>query len=122
LQNKDKISFDDDGKPIGTTDFDFAAVDHALELDAIETDYQKTVDYQKEKLRDFMRIFFESIVTNSAGVNEAGCNVWILAYLLKQTPFRTQAELAEKMKITQGRVSQLISDFTRKNPMLKGVL
>jgi DNA-directed RNA polymerase specialized sigma subunit len=69
-----------------------------------------------------MRIFFESIVTNSAGVNEAGCNVWILAYLLKQTTFRTQAELAEKMKITQGRVSQLISDMHRKNPMLKGVL
>lgn len=118
MNSPGKIGFDDDGQPVGVTDFDYDALDREAE----RIDHAKDIAYLKDKQRELLRLIFEAITGNAKGATEAGRNAWILGFLLKQTTLKTQTELGQKLGLTKGRTSQLLNQFLEINPMLARLL
>jgi predicted XRE-type DNA-binding protein len=50
-------------------------------------------------------------ITTGKTVNQSGVMSHILAFIYQRSSCRTQSELADKLEITQGRVSQLINQI-----------
>jgi hypothetical protein len=108
-----KIGFDDDGHPVGVTEFNF----DALEADAQRRDYEDAIRYQRDKLAEFVRFTCDALLAGNPSAEIAGRRAYFFALLLKQPPFASQSELARHLGLTEGRISQQLKAFKRENPL-----
>ena len=82
--------------------------DESAALEIIRAD-----DQHQQGRADCQQIILKLIVRLTSGrtAKQAGQFAIVLAHQLKLPGCQTQSELAEKMEITQGRVSQLINEI-----------
>lgn len=113
MNPNDKIGFDDDGRPVAVTEFDFAP----LEADAQRRDYEEAIQYQRDKLAEFVRFTCDALLAGNPSAEVVGRRAYFFALLLKQSPFESQAELARHLGLSEGRISQQIKAFLRENPL-----
>ena len=103
------LAFDESGVPVATVDFDFDEVCRHLDGDsaaeASETD-------EKQNCHEVIRIFLRYISQGTP--KEIGRRVQLAAYDLKELDgCRTQRQLAKRMRLSPGRVSQLLNAAKR---------
>jgi hypothetical protein len=130
-----KIGFDDDGKPVGVTEFDFAALDAKGELaeareriaeleaqlNVAKRDRVAGVAYYRDKLPEFVRFTCDALLAGNPSAETAGRRAYFFALLLKQSSFSSQAELARHLDLSEGRISQELKAFKRENPLFIAV-
>ena len=111
MNAENKIGFDDDGRPVHVTDFDFAA------LEAERRDHENDAHYYRDKLVEFVRFTCDALLAGNPSAEIAGRRAYFFALVLKQPPFSSQAELARHLGLTEGRISQQLKEFQRGNPL-----
>ena len=106
-------AFDDDGQPIGTTEIDFEAMDARLAGEEPEPIQQDEARSRQETARRLLML-----LTTNADSYRAGQRAILLAYLCGVSDCQTQAELAERMSLSPGRISQALNILRREFAML----
>jgi hypothetical protein len=108
------FAFDDSGQRVPVVEFDFAA----LEDEAERNDRERVERYNREKLGDFVRFACDAILSGNPSAEVAGRRAYFFAFLLKQPPFVTQAELSKHLGLSKGAISQQLNSFLLENPLL----
>jgi len=122
-----KIGFDDDGQPVGVTEFDFDAVEAdkdaiILEQDARIADLEADVRNYKEKACELVRVIFGTILSGLPAEAEAGRRSYFFAQLVfEKPPFDSQAQLAKHLGISGAAVSQQLNDFREDFPLISQI-
>jgi hypothetical protein len=100
------IAFDDDGKPCNVSDFDFDAADSALEAAIAEAIQLREKTIRSEIVLGVLR----SLTRGRANARAIGCRAHVMLYLAQDETIRgTQRELAQRLHMTPGRISQLLT-------------
>ena len=115
MNAENKTGFDDDGKPVHVTDFDFAA------LEAERRDHVADVQYYRDKLSEFLRFTCDALLAGNPSAEIAGRRAYFFALLLKQPPFPTQAELARHLGLSGAAVCQQLNAFKAENPLFSAL-
>ena len=101
-----KIGFDDDGHPVGVTEFDFAAVDRDAAIEDLRAEFIREIQHDTE------RRLLALLLDGNASVKEVGFRAHVIAFGLGCHPaekeIRTQMELAKYLKTSQSAVSRCI--------------
>ena len=111
MNAENKIGFDDDGRPVHVTDFDFAA------LEAERRDHKNDVHYYRDKLVEFVRFTCDALLAGNPSAEIAGRRAYFFALLLKQPPFSSQAELARHLGLSGAAVCQQLNAFKAETPL-----
>jgi hypothetical protein len=112
----DKIGFDDDGKPVGVTDFDFA------EVEAERRDNAAAIENYRDKLTEFVRFTCDALLSGNPTAEQAGRRAFFFAQLgLENPPFKSQAKLAKHLGITGAAVSQQLNAFRAAFPLISRI-
>ena len=98
-----------------SVDFDFDAVE------VKQADQERDAEYYRDKLKQLLRFTCDAVLSGSPSAKAAGHNSYILAFVLKQSPFETQAQLAAHLKISGAAVCKKVKAFKEKNPLLAGL-
>jgi hypothetical protein len=104
----DSTAFDDDSQIVGTTEIDFDAMDARLAGEEPEPIQQDEARSSQEATRRLLML-----LTTNADSYRAGQRAILLAYLLGVSDCQTQAQLAERMSLTPGRISQALNILRR---------
>jgi hypothetical protein len=107
-----KIGFDDDGQPVGVTEFNYD------EVEADARDRDATLLYYREKLAEFVRFTCDALLSGNPSAEIAGRRAYFFALALKQPPFASQNELAAHLGLSKGAISQQLNAFVGQNPLL----
>ena len=98
-------AFDDDAKPIQAVEFLYPDEPATAEPTAEDDTAERTAFDRRQAAAAILEI-----LTTGATVRQAGQRAFVLAYSLKLSPCRTQKELAGQLRISPGRVSQILND------------
>ena len=109
MPSPSEINFDDDSQPVGTVDFDFGAVEREPEAAAHE---------EAARMRQETTLRLLQFLTTKATAKQAGQRLHMLAFLLHASDCRTQRDLARRLRLTPGRVSQALNSAKREFAML----
>jgi hypothetical protein len=107
----------ENGQRVPVVQPDFAELDHASEIEQL----RNASDYQREKLGEVLRFIFAVLLDDLPSAAQVGRRAYLLAWILNQTPFETQSELADHLQISHGRLSQELNKILSENPMLTGI-
>ena len=95
------IAFDEDRRPVLAVDFPHGEVAARVDGEA-----EPSQDEGRLRRECFFKLLY--FLTTRAGSKRIGQRVLVLAYLTGATPFRTQKQLAAKLGVSAGRVSQIL--------------
>ena len=101
-------AFDESGEPCGSIGFDFDEVDARLAGEEPEPPAQAAARARQEATRRLLML----LATN-ADSYRVGQRTILLAYMLGVSDCQTQAELAERMNLSPGRISQALNILRR---------
>ena len=101
------ITFDDDQRRVGVVEFDYAAVDGEAEADAPDSVTDAKLAFDR---RQAAAAILEILVADATPLL-AGQRAFLLAHKLKLSGCKTSRQLAARMGITEGRVSQIAKAF-----------
>lgn len=96
--------FDDDGQPVSVTNFDFESLDRAPE----SGEHITASEAEKIRAEGFFSAF-EWATLGTADSKKIGERVLLISFKAGRLPETTQAALAERMGVTPGRISQMLS-------------
>jgi hypothetical protein len=117
------MAFDDNGRPVAVTDFDFAAIDEA-ERAAERASYENKIaaleGKYKENLRQLIRFIFETFLDGNPPPKVVGERVYFLAFHSSQTSYTQQTQLAKRLNVTPSLVSQRLKSLEEKFPLKTG--
>jgi hypothetical protein len=101
--------FDESSTPVAAVDFPFDELDRRVERtqDASDSVLESRLDFDR---RHATAALLELLTTN-ATPREAGQRAFLLAHRLKLSGCKTKRELADRMGLTEGRVSQITKVF-----------
>jgi hypothetical protein len=108
-----ETAFDDEGRVVGTSEIDFEAMDARLAGEEPEPIQQDEARSRQETARRLLML-----LTTNADSYRAGQRAILLAYLCGVSDCQTQAELAERMSLSPGRISQALNILRREFAML----
>jgi len=97
------IAFDEAGRAILAVHFPHAEVVDRLDGEAPPRDVDESI-IRRETLCRFLRF-----VSARGNTRTVGSRVLLLAFLLGQSDARTQRQLAKRLRLTPGRVSQMLN-------------
>lgn len=113
------MSFDDEHTPGPSINFNFDAVE-GEDLAEQLADAHEEIETLKRRIalerRQAFAFFFDCIIGPNATATHRRAH--LLRFVWKLSPFRRQRELAEVLKITEGRLSQLLKIFSLELPKL----
>lgn len=101
------LAFDDRGEVVPTVGFDFDAVEAHPDGEP----EQSQDDVARARRETLFRLLH--CLTTGAGTKRIGQRALVLAFLAGATPFKTQKELAAKLGVSAGRVSQILNSAKR---------
>ncbi len=110
-----EINFDDDQHPVGVVEFDYAAVDGEAETDApVDSVSDARLVFDR---RQAICGLLALLTAGDATAQTIGARALLLAVLVKAgTGHQTQREIAKRLHITPGRLSQIKREFLRNVP------
>ncbi len=110
-----KIGYDENGQPVGVTEFEFA------EEESARVDREAALEYERDKHQEVIRFIFEVLLCDTPKAGQVGKRAYFLASILKQSPFEKQSDLAAHLKITPGAVSHGFNNLCEQYPILARV-
>lgn len=118
-----KIGFDDNGRPVAITDFDFAAIDEA-ERAAERESYESKIAALNRKfdddLRQLGRFLFETFLAGNPAPKIVGQRIYLFAFYIGQGGYTEQAQLAKRLNVTPSLVSQRLKSLEKEFPLKTG--
>jgi DNA-directed RNA polymerase specialized sigma24 family protein len=103
-------AFDDHGKPVQAVGFVYPADEPEPEPpDAVDGAAAARTAFDRRRAA---AAIIEILIAGTT-MKQAGQRAFVLAYVLKLCPCRTQKELAKRLGVTPGRVSQILNAVKR---------
>ena len=96
--------FDDDGQPVNVTDFDYASLDPESPRALADDDAGRI--RQQTLCRTFAML-----TSGKNSVETIGRKCLLMAFLAGQAPEKTQSDIAKRLGLSPGRVSQLLAEI-----------
>jgi len=98
----------ENGSPVPTADFDYGSIDERLSEDR-ELSARDASRLRREVIARTM-----AFLTDRGSVKFVGQQAIVTAFIIKATPaIKTQKQLAEKLGVSAGRVSQILKSAKR---------
>lgn len=102
----------ENGQIVPSVPFDFDAIDGLPAANPHDDRAQIRI----EALRNLL-----GFLTSGADATACGQRVHLIAYMIKQSECRTQRELAKRLGLTPGRISQALNEVRRELSMIAGL-